>query len=73
MSTCRSCGAPITWAKTDKGKAMPLDAEPTPAGNLELDGGRVRFVTPDANATTSRYTSHFATCPDAVSHRRPRA
>lgn len=33
---CASCGAPITWAITPAGKRMPVDAEPTPNGNVEL-------------------------------------
>lgn len=32
--TCSSCGAPVRWARTSSGKAIPLDAEPDPAGNL---------------------------------------
>ena len=27
--TCRSCGAPITWVKTESGKWMPLDPDGT--------------------------------------------
>jgi len=31
---CRSCGAPVWWAWTTNGKRMPVDAAPTPDGNL---------------------------------------
>lgn len=34
---CRSCGAPIIWAITERGKRIPLDAEPNNAkGNMIL-------------------------------------
>jgi hypothetical protein len=32
--TCSSCGAPIRWARTSSGKAIPLDADPDHGGNL---------------------------------------
>lgn len=71
LKTCRSCSAPIVWAKTANGKAMPLDAEPTAMGNVTLDGGVIRLSTADYNALGPRYTSHFATCPNAKGHRKP--
>ncbi len=82
---CRSCRAPIRWADVN-GRAMPLDPEPTPDGNvvitlvhhegssLERAEARVltareqRLLHPDR----TRYRSHFATCPNARRHRRPR-
>lgn len=74
MSTCSTCGAPITWARTEKGdKSIPLDPAPAANGNLVLGDGGVRahlplFDPPDI----PRYVSHFATCPDADQHRRTR-
>lgn len=44
MTTCRHCGARIRWVVTAKrGKPMPLDAEPSPEGNVVLraDGAAV--------------------------------
>lgn len=73
MSACRSCGKPILWATTAKGKAIPLDAEPTALGNIELRSGVAHYVTPDVNAVGAlRYTAHFAQCPNAKSHRKSR-
>ena len=66
VSTCRSCGAAIVWAKTTTGKSMPLDAEPVPDGNIVLHEG-VAYVT-----GTGDRKSHFATCPNAARHRRGR-
>lgn len=79
---CRSCGAEIIWTVTDAGgKRMPVDAHATPNGNLALyfpDRGRGPVVSKtygyhEADAEAPRYTSHFATCPKAAEHRKPRA
>jgi len=73
-NTCSSCGAPIAWAKTGSGKAMPLDAEPNSAGNVELVGGVAKSwgSSHEWPPGAVRYTSHFATCAHAAEHRRPR-
>jgi hypothetical protein len=43
MSTCNSCGAAIKWAITTNDKFMPVDAEPSEGGNVELiEEGRIR-------------------------------
>lgn len=80
VKRCRSCGAEIIWTVTHNGKRMPVDAEPVPDGNVRLrqDGDRViaeypgkehpgLFDDPDER----RYLSHFATCPQAQSWRKP--
>lgn len=50
MSRCRSCKAPIVWARTTKGRSVPLDAVDQggweapaefEAGNIESTGQRV--------------------------------
>lgn len=80
---CRSCNAPIRWARTPAGKAMPLDARPTLGGNVLL-----REATPPADPTAQvlagvdladahtrgreLYVPHFTTCPEAAKWRRPR-
>jgi len=72
MSNCKSCGARISWAKTDAGKNIPLDEVPNPRGNLvrtDLKGG-VRVAKEDDPPELVRWISHFATCPNAASHRR---
>ena len=65
MNACRSCGAEIRWVRTAaNGKAMPLDALPTPAGNVEITpAGAVVH----AQATLDggeRWMPHHATCPN---------
>lgn len=79
MSACRTCNASILWARTERGKRIPLDAEP-----YEGDDDRGLFVLrePDdpegplaiaawgLDGLEPHYRSHFATCPDAARHRR---
>ena len=69
QSRCRSCAAPIAWRVSPAGKRLPLDPEPTESGNVVVDGTTARALSADALADldvwTPRYTSHFATCPDA--------
>ena len=72
MNDCRSCHAPIIWAKTANGKAIPIDATPTSLGNIEVDGGTAKYVTADVNALGPRYVAHFATCPQANNYSRPK-
>lgn len=85
-STCRSCGRDIIWTETERGKKMPVDAGKRNDGNillisrgdaapqakflgkLELDAEKARAL---ARGETFRaYVSHFATCPNAKSHRK---
>lgn len=83
MSKCRSCGAGIFWAVNKSGKAEPLDKEPREDGNIEIVGtGRhfdrpvplIRHLTADDTLpgfeTPPRFVSHFASCPNASTHRK---
>jgi hypothetical protein len=71
---CRSCGAPIVWAETVKGRRIPIDAQPAHDGNIRLED-RGQFVPPLAHVltgqieNTQRWRSHFASCPNAAQHR----
>lgn len=69
MSRCRSCAAEIIWAHTEKGKRIPLDAEPVEGGNIELRDGIATIYGQAIFGTEALYVSHFATCPDAAEHR----
>lgn len=71
-SKCQSCGATITWAKTENGRAMPLDAAPVDNGNMQVVDG-VAIIVGDLLSPGDdgpRYVSHFATCPNSAAHRR---
>lgn len=74
---CHSCGADIRWATMNSGKANPLDADPTPDGNVaaHLDDhgvlrARVLKADEEPDAHERRGVSHFTTCPSAALHRR---
>lgn len=76
---CRSCGAPMWWATTEAGKAIPLDDQPTPDGNLAVHRdpngvlhARGLVLDEEPLEHEHRATSHFATCPHANQHRRRR-
>lgn len=56
-ATCRSCGAPIRWATTVAGKAMPLNAD----FRLQHEGRRMWVEAKD---------THWGSCPNANEHRR---
>jgi hypothetical protein len=72
---CRSCAATIIWASTRGGKSMPVDADPSADGNVEVQRfpdntvfADVLTQPPLAGGTTLR-KAHFATCPDAANWR----
>jgi hypothetical protein len=64
---CRACKAPIVWARTEHGRAMPLDPEPDSGGNIAIvDDVAVvltRAVLERLTGERRLYRSHFATCP----------
>lgn len=76
MAECSSCGAPINWAKTIKGRPIPLDPDPVPQGNVIISEEGTALVYNTAAAIAPRYAdapkyvSHFATCPNADEHRK---
>lgn len=80
-TTCKSCGARIVWVRTAEGRNMPIDTQPSPAGNVRIIGLKgnhpVVAVYRDADTAAGladpdeqRWLSHFATCPQAAEHRR---
>jgi hypothetical protein len=78
VTTCRSCGAPIRWAITPKGRRIPLDFEPARDGNVRLGafaGEEHALVLAGAELAAAQiagpvYRAHFSTCPNAAQHRR---
>lgn len=64
MPKCKSCGAEIHFLETKTGSLMPVDAKP--ARVLVEQQGETWYGVEDG------YTSHFATCPNAAKHRRPK-
>ena len=76
ITACRSCVQPIIWTLTQRGKKMPVDAEPDPLGTFILefrDGDEPTSVyVGNRDTDDDRYTSHFSTCPHADKHRKPK-
>lgn len=65
----------MSWVRSPKGKAMPMDTTPVPFGRWRLapredDPTEMRAVFIKATETWQgpRYTSHFETCPNAKQH-----
>ena len=61
QATCRTCGKPIVWARTEQGKAAPFEAKPITVYVINAAG---------IAAPLPGHVSHFATCPQAAQHRR---
>jgi hypothetical protein len=81
-TSCSSCGAAIVFAITvrmvkgeERLRAMPVDLEPAPGGNVRLtmSGRNLRaYVIPAAQARgrQSLHHSHMQTCPEREAWRR---
>jgi hypothetical protein len=83
ISHCRSCGAEVVWCVTAADKNMPMDAAPVEDGTFHIfleQSGTIRahhtkdglmLVMMDGTFQIApRFTSHFATCPNAAEHRK---
>jgi hypothetical protein len=64
VKRCSSCGAEIYWVKTASGASMPIDITPMNVAVIDMVDNIARMKW--------GYTSHFATCPHASGHRKPR-
>ncbi len=80
-AVCRTCGAAIWWAHTTAGRAIPIDSDPVPGGNVVATGARTQQSTVSNAIVTRpeikveergmfpddrpRYNAHFVTCPNA--------
>jgi hypothetical protein len=70
ISSCRSCGAPVEWVKSNSGKLMPLDVGDVENGNLTVANGVARGRRDEDDiAARPRRRSHFSTCPHALAWR----
>ena len=75
-SKCRSCGAEIKWLKTKAGKNIPVDVPKDYHLPGTMYGKNPSTETMyDAVITAVEYNpeymiSHFATCPNAATHRK---
>lgn len=73
IASCRSCGAPILWAEMPSGRMNCFDVEPDPSGLWAIDDTTptptAAKIERTAGSGEDGFTSHFATCPNADSHR----
>jgi len=72
LTKCRRCPAQIFFVLSEKGRPIPMDAEPVQGFTLEKrKPGADGLHYPHYVAHHARvYISHFATCPEAASFRR---
>lgn len=62
MTICKSCGAQIRFVEMPTGAKMPIEI--SPKNIVAKTGGQWRVIT--------GYDSHFANCPGADKHRKPK-
>lgn len=75
MKTCKTCGAQIIWARTQAGTPIPIDTQASVAGKfilVDVAPDRVEAHPAPDCFVGLRFDTHFATCPDADEHRKPR-
>jgi len=72
---CKGCRALMIWTTTDKGKKLPLNAEPDPKGTYTIDVTYHGGASPTYHAVFvglmnseefkgKRYVPHWTTCPE---------
>lgn len=75
---CTGCQAPIFWVYAyNSGRRCPINDKPVANGNIVIRDGQAVYLKPNLYDPScqpqpgeARYTSHFATCPDATEFRR---
>lgn len=72
LAVCRSCAAQIYWVVTEHGKKMPVDAKPVENGNIIFVNKQAHVLRAGEQVEQGvhRWISHYATCPQASSHRK---
>jgi hypothetical protein len=65
----KGCGAPIVWVPTRSGKTMPLD-ETDALRRILIESSRITFEELRERLVSEHLTPHWATCPNAATHRR---
>ena len=74
MSKCKSCGKELVWViSAATGNVMPVDAFPSPDGNIVIQDGMAHVLGGHAHEGMldgPRHKSHFATCENAAKHQK---
>lgn len=71
MTECKSCGASIRWVKMASGKSMPVDDFPEKRVIVDRLVG-IDGAPSEVGRVVDTYVSHFSSCPNAASHRKPK-
>lgn len=79
LAECRACRLPIRFVKLGNGKALPVNPQPNPAGNVacktiagQLHGRVVGPRSRPPMAGEEVYLAHFATCTHYTRPTKPR-
>lgn len=73
IKECSSCGAKIIWVTTNKGKRMPLDADPSEKGTWGIGADGVAYYQePSGLFPDMLHVTHWATCLNSKQHRKVR-
>jgi hypothetical protein len=75
VGMCRSCFAPVIWLAYQQkgGKVAPIDLDPAPGGNIEIDREHGIYVIVPKDACEGRAdlrVNHFKTCENRAEWRR---
>jgi hypothetical protein len=70
-NTCKGCGRKILWARTEDGKAIPLDAV-APVYEVAAVESAERGDSLVARRAKECFVSHFVTCPKRDEFRKPK-
>lgn len=73
--TCKTCGQAYEFVETVSGKMMPINIEPTAAGNIIVVDGKADVLKKgdprwESVPAEQRRLSHFASCPYARDYRK---
>jgi hypothetical protein len=71
---CKACKANIYWCRTPAGKMAPIDAEPSPDGNVSIRDGVAVVLKADERGLFDGplHKNHFATCSHAKQFQKPK-
>jgi hypothetical protein len=74
VSKCTTCGAQIIWCRTETGKRISLDANPSAEGNLTLGLGELLPTAYSVSRGRRKpgqllYKKHLASCKQEMAHR----
>lgn len=74
-SKCKDCGQLIIWCRTETGKRIAVDPQPSSEGNLQLASGEllptVRSMSRGYTPGTPLYLNHAKSCRKTTPPKKP--